>query len=140
MNEQDEDMELGNAVISPEVLEEINKEMDGIAYVNKERHAQIFGKGNMIMDDIKKKTIEIRPNKDHGLGIEAPIEIPQFGWPIKDSTVEGKIVGTPGQYYKEVAYDPTVSEAFDAGMYTCLLLLREGLIELDKEIPDDNDS
>lgn len=41
------------------------------------------------------------------------------------------IIGSLGEYYKDKAYDPTISEAFDTGFYTAVKLILDERISLD---------
>jgi len=49
------------------------------------------------------------------------------------------VTGSLGGYYRNEAFDPTISEAFDTGFYTCMRLLMDEIISFD-DIPQPKDS
>lgn len=128
-----------NEEIDEEEQQYIKDVWDEARFCAKHRREQISEKADLIVERIKsgKATIQVKP--DISELSEVPVGVVHITTEhdfLDDGKYEFTVVTTIGQFYQDVSYDPTVSEAFDAGYYTAMRMLQEGLCQVPEKDDD----
>lgn len=116
--------------ISEETETALNETVNEMSYNAKHRCKQIVEKVDRIVENIAEKDdVEVQWAQSYFK--DAPPEVPLLSHPSSHALLEDiMVVGTIGQYYDDLSYEPTISQAFDAGFATAIKLLQKKLIEL----------
>jgi hypothetical protein len=133
-----------NSWISPELEAKINDELKEIESFAKDRRDHITRYAKRIRNDVVSETNKVKlvqsPDPEADPLSDCPAKVPLISHPHQSLNHEYTVIGSIGQYYREKAYDPTISQAFDAGFLTAILLVEQGLISVgENTIPKDVD-
>ncbi len=113
--------------------QEIQAIFDELHYVAKHRREQIIGKADLMLSEFKTGKAKLILNDKGKTLTDAPPEVP-YVKTTKTYTVstehEINVLSTIGQYYKDIAWDPTLSEAFDTGFLIAIQLIQQGYFEV----------